>query len=281
MTCHIICGPTACGKSDFASSIENANIINGDSLQLYSDLSVLTARPKDDQSHQFLYGFLKPYEQINVMQWMRMVEQCIKTSYESDRIPVIVGGTGFYLSVLLNGISYIPEIPKNISTEVRQLTDQDLRDESQKLDPNICKVLKDRQRIQRALMVYKATNRSIFDWQNDPKIKLPYSFKVTYFDFSGEILNQRINERFLKMTQTGALLEVEKLMNEYEEHQILRLPIARAIGFKEIYMHLSKLISKDEMIKLGQEKTRQYAKRQITWFKKQKDTFHNIILPSA
>ena len=266
MTCIIVYGPTASGKSGYALSIPNANIINGDSLQTYADLEILTARPEPEQSHHYLYGFLPPDVQENVMLWRKRVAACIEEAYQSGRTPVVVGGTGFYLDVLVNGIALIPPVSESTLQDVRHLSDDDLQRRADQLDERILRQLKDRQRIQRAVSVQLATGISIFDWQATPKDHLPYHFTLCPIILDKELLSSRINARFEQMIESGAIEEVEYLKNKHPES--LNFPIARALGFKEIWRYLDGTLSKKDMIERGQQKTRQYAKRQLTWFRK-------------
>jgi len=263
MTCTIIYGPTASGKSDYALSIPNADIINGDSLQSYADLEILTARPATDLPHHYLYGFLASDIQDNVMTWRERVAKQIDKSYAKNRTPVIVGGTGFYLNILINGIATIPPIPNNILEEVRALSEEELRLKADQLDKNILQRLKDPQRIARAICVHLATGTSIFDWQNTPKNYLPYQFSLSPMVIDKQTLHMRINKRFEQMIAQGAIEEVATVKEQ--KPNSIHLPIARALGFKEIWAYLDGQLSKEQMIEQGQLKTRQYAKRQMTW----------------
>lgn len=264
MTCIVIYGPTACGKSDYALTIPNADIINGDSLQSYTDLRILTARPDPTLPHHYLYGFLPPSYQDNVISWRNRVAECIDSAYKKDRTPVIVGGVGFYLNVLIHGIAAIPPISEDILQEVRNLSDEALWRQADQLDKRILIRLKDKQRIQRAVCVQLSTNKSLFDWHSTSKDCLPYDFDLRPIIMDKQILHMRINQRFEQMITQGAIEEVACLK---EKHSLSDdLPIARALGFKEIWAYLDGTLSKKEMIELGQQKTRQYAKRQVTWF---------------
>lgn len=263
MTCIVIYGPTASGKSDSALTISNADIINGDSLQSYADLKILTARPDPTLPHHYLYGFLSPDYQDNVMSWRNRVATCIDNAYASGRIPVIVGGTGFYLNILINGIAVIPPVSEDIIQEVRGFSDEALFLKADQLDERILQRLKDPQRIGRAVCVHLATGKSLFDWHNAPKDCLPYKFDLRPLTIEKELLHTRINTRFEQMINQGAIEEVEQLKEKFP--LAVDSPIARALGFKEILAYLNGQLSKEQMIELGQLKTRQYAKRQLTW----------------
>lgn len=264
MTCIVIYGPTASGKSDYALTIPNADIINGDSLQSYADLQILTARPDPTVPYHYLYGFLPPDHQDDVMSWRNRVVACIDNAYAAGRTPVVVGGTGFYLNILINGIAVIPPVPEDIIQEVRGLSDEALRLRADQLDTRILQSLKDRQRISRAVCVHLATGRSLFDWQNAPKDRLPYKFDLRPITIEKNILHMRINTRFEQMIEQGAIEEVAQLKEVFPSSQ--DLPISRALGFKEILAYLEGHLTKEQMIQQGQLKTRQYAKRQLTWF---------------
>ena len=266
MNCIVIYGPTASGKSDYALTIPNADVINGDSLQSYSDLQILTARPDPNLPHHYLYGLLSSDCQDNVMLWRNRVAECIDKAYASGRTPVIVGGTAFYLNVLINGIAIIPAIPENITEQIRNLSDEDLYMQADELDEQILKRLKDRQRIQRAVSVHLATGESIFSWHNTPKDVLPYNFSLHPVLMDKQLLQARINQRFEQMLSQGAIEEVAQLKEK--QPTSINWPIARALGFKEIWAYLDGQLSKSQMIEQGQLKTRQYAKRQTTWLSK-------------
>lgn len=263
MTCIVVYGPTACGKSDYALTMPNADIINGDSLQSYSDLKILTARPDPALPHHYSYGFLPHDHQDNVMSWRNRVAECIDNAYQKGRTPVIVGGTGFYLNILINGIAVIPPVSEHIIQEVRALSDEALWLQADQLDIRILQRLKDRQRIQRAVCVHLTTGQSIFDWHDAPKDCLPYAFDLHPIIIGKELLHTRINQRFEQMIAQGAIEEVVTL--KARDSLSVDAPIARALGFKEIWAYLDGTLSKKEMIELGQQKTRQYAKRQMTW----------------
>lgn len=263
MTCIVVYGPTACGKSDYALTIPNADIINGDSLQSYVDLQILTARPDPTLPHHYAYGFLQPEFQDNVMSWKTRVAERIDAAYASGRTPVVVGGTGFYLNILINGIASIPLVPENIIKEVRSLSEEALHLRANQLDASILQRLQDRQRIQRAVCVHQATGQSIFNWQNAPRDRLPYEFDLQFITIDKQLLHARINQRFEQMVTQGAIEEVARLK---EKSTLLsNLPITNALGFKEIWAYLDGRLTKEQMIELGQQKTRQYAKRQMTW----------------
>lgn len=197
------------------------------------------------------------------MAWRNRVGTCIENAYKAGRTPVIVGGTGFYLNTLINGIAVIPPVPENIIQEVRGLSDEALRLQADQLDFRILQRLKDRQRIQRAVCVHLATGKALFDWHDEPKECLPYVFDLRPIIIDKQILHARIHKRFEQMITQGAIEEVAKIRETYTPSE--NLPIANALGFKEIWAYLDGTLSKKEMIELGQLKTRQYAKRQTTW----------------
>lgn len=263
MSCIVIYGPTASGKSDYALTIPNADIINGDSLQSYADLQILTARPDPSLPHHYLYGSLPSNSQDSVMSWRNRVAERIQNAYASGRTPVVVGGTGFYLNVLIHGIAVIPSIPEEIIREVRSLSEEALFLRADQLDTRILQRLKDRQRIQRAVCVHLATDKPLFDWHNAPKDCLPYIFSLHPVIIDKQVLHTRINQRFEQMIEQGAIEEVARLKENFPLS--INSPIANALGFKEIWAYLDGQSSKEQMIALGQRKTRQYAKRQMTW----------------
>lgn len=276
----LVTGPTASGKSRWAMEWaleQGAEIINADSMQLYSHLPILTACPSpEDYDHlpHHLYGVLEGQQQGSVGWWVQACHRAIEGVRGRGNIPCVVGGTGLYLHGLTHGLSPIPEIPKEIRERIRQeaqlygidsfyehVCQQDplVRD---KLQPH------DLQRLTRALEVMTATNRSFFEWQGEPRQKSSYSFQRYILAPERSVLYDRINRRFLQMIEQGAIEEVKTL---YQDADLLSSssPILRAVGVKEIGAYLRDDLSKDEMIERSQQATRHYAKRQMTWLRTQ------------
>lgn len=260
-----IVGPTASGKSDFAINLaqeKHGEIINADSLQVYRDLQILSARPTQDQMHDIphhLYGFLDCHTNCDAAQWANLCAQTIKDIEK----PLITGGTGMYIKVLTEGIHDIPPIPPDIQTQVRHM---DINEVKAKLKE--CP-FSDSQRMRRALCVQLATGKPLSYFYTQPKRQFLTDPFTTYFiNPPRAVLHQRCADRFCKMIQTGAIEEVQNLMAKNPTGNVLQ-----AIGIKEISAYLDGTITKQQMMELAVTATRQYAKRQITWFKNQLKSF--------
>ena len=276
----IISGPTASGKSDLAKKISgkiNAIIINADSMQIYNELPILSSQPSPDDITTFdhaLYSIL-PYDQTSsVMDWLNLARDEIERARESEKIPVIVGGTGFYISSLINGINSIPEITDEIKDEVREFYKKLDKDEFIKNlidlgDINYIRLSKlDPQRLTRRMEVLKQTGKNLDWWQNQDKN--PFYKKENFVHINlnpdREKLYQNCNERLNLMFENGALEEVEEFMKLSPKDD---LPITKTIGYFEIRDYLKGLIDKEEALSRACQKTRNYAKRQLTWFRNQ------------
>lgn len=273
---YIIGGPTAGGKSDFALDLArrvDGEIINGDSMQLYSHLHVLTARPRDTQGvPHHLYGVLEGDQISSLGWWYETVCKVIQDIQNRGKTPIVVGGTGLYLRALTQGLSPIPEIPAAIRQEVRHLA-QTMSEENFfemviREDPKMKDVLhqNDTQRLTRALEVVRTTKVSIQDCQGQPKKIIDVDYQYFVILPLRELLYQRIDDRFVWMIENGALLEVEDLLNKNINAQS---PILKAVGVPELGDYLKGRISLDQAIALGQQSSRRYAKRQTTWFTRQ------------
>jgi tRNA dimethylallyltransferase len=276
----IIGGPTASGKSHLAVELAdciNGEIINGDSMQLYAHLPILTAQPLFPQPiPHHLYSVLTGCE-INSQTssaawWYTTACGIIKNILERGRIPIITGGTGLYLHALSHGLSLIPEIPESIRLDVRHqvltLDKKKFFDMVTAEDP----LMKDRvnlndsQRLARALEVIRTTRLSIVHyWQNRKKI---IDLNTQYYVVMPPrpVLYERINRRFTVMVKQGALEEVRNLLKLDISSCS---PLLKAIGVLELKAFLEGTITLDKAIQQGQQSTRHYAKRQITWFSKQ------------
>lgn len=276
----IVTGPTASGKSMWALewALEHgAEIINADSMQLYEHLPILTACPSQEDHHRVphhLYGVLRAKQLGSVGWWVQECHAVIEDVHKRGKIPCVVGGTGLYLQGLTQGLSPIPEIPQEIRDRVRHEAQVQGPDSFYEYvcsqDPLVRGKLQphDVQRLTRALEVMLATERSFFDWQNEPRQKFPYSFQRYILAPERSVLYDRINERFLRMIERGAIDEVRALLQN-EEFIHPQSPILRAVGVKEIAAYLRNEITREEMVELGQQATRRYAKRQMTWLRTQ------------
>ena len=279
----IICGPTASGKSSFAQKLaqkKNAVIINADSLQVYKELPLLTAQPTEKDQQEIphkLYAFLNPFEPFSVAKWMACITQEIKKAKEENKIPILVGGTGFYIKALTEGLSPIPIIPPSIREEIEQTQKKKgidfLYKKLQKQDPTVALKLMptDTQRIIRALEVIQETGQSISYWQSQPKIQpLEDRFQTILILPPRKELYQNCDIRFEKMIQQGALEEVKNFIKKYPLYpQQKNQGVTKAIGFEQLTDFIEGRVSLEHAIEKAKTLTRNYAKRQITWFKHQ------------
>ena len=278
---YIICGPTASGKSDLAIEQALANngvIINADSQQVYKDLPILTACPSmvdmEKVSHK-LYGFFEGYRRMDAALWLSYVTKEIKEVFAQGKTPYVVGGTGFYIKALTEGLSVIPSVPLNIRIQVRKegikAKNEYLYNIVKKYDPDLAARISpsDRQRMLRGIEVYRGTGVPLSAWQRNKKIRpLPeVDFDINIVDYEMPVLEERIKLRTEKMLEMGVVDEVKKLLSlGYDE---TRAPIFKVIGVATIRKYLNGEYSIDEMKKELVLLTRQYAKRQRTFFRTQ------------
>lgn len=265
--CLIIAGPTASGKSWLAEELIrplNGAIINGDSMQVYKGLEVITAQPLHGV-HYRLYGVLSPYKQCSVAWWREQAMKEMESAHSKEKLPIIVGGSGLYIKALTEGLSKIPEIPVETRQQVRQSCEEHgveaIYAKLKDVDPVVAAKLKpqDKQRILRAYEVILATGRSLLEWQEESIGPAPYQFLTVLVLPPKSELDQRIAERFSHMVANGAIEEVRKL--EGNPH--------KAIGVPEIQKYLSGEYTLEQAIEKSVIASRQLAKRQGTWFRNQ------------
>ena len=281
---HIICGPTASGKSARALNLartKNGVIINCDSLQIYEDLPILTARPTPVDMAEIphrLYGFFKPDMQCTAGAWRQMVMLEIRSAFEKNQTPILCGGTGFYIKALLEGLSPIPEIPDEVRLVTQDLMDrlgpENFHAALKEKDPVMAERLhpNDRQRTMRAFEVLAHTGESLAEWQKLPKIEpdedLLFAIEIVLPD--REKLYENCNTRFVKMVEMGAAEEVRDFDDKIMAGKIPEdSPVTRALGFRPLQHHVQGEIDIETAIILAQNETRHYAKRQVTWFQNQ------------
>ncbi len=278
----LIAGPTASGKSALALEIaraEGRTIVNADSMQVYSVLRVLTARPGPDEAAaapHLLYGHVHPTRAYSTGEWLRDVEDLIESGTFERRSPVFVGGTGLYFKALTEGLSQMPEIPPVIRERWRGRLAQDgprrVHAVLAERDPDAAAVLRpaDGQRIVRALEVLDASGRSILDWQakRDAPLVDAASARLIVVEPDREWLGRRIEQRFASMVEEGALEEVRALLALDPDPA---LPAMKAIGVRELREVLEGAATPAQAMDRAATVTRQYAKRQSTWFRNQLD----------
>jgi tRNA dimethylallyltransferase len=276
----LIAGPTASGKSALALALAERYggvIVNADSMQVYRDLRIITARPTAEEERHVphrLYGHVDAAENYSVGRWCQDVHAVLNELRAAEKLPILVGGTGLYFKVLTQGLSAVPPTPPEIRAAVRARCDAEgalvLHAELARRDPATAARLKpgDRMRIARALEVLEATGRSLSDWHRDgmPAL-LPAGDAVRVFlDVDRAELHRRIDARFDAMLAAGALEEVRALAARGLDPM---LPAMKAHGVPWLRRHLAGEISLAEAAEGGKADTRRYTKRQVTWFRHQ------------
>ena len=274
----LIAGPTASGKSDLAVELALALdrpsvVINADSAQVYSDLRVLSARPTEAEMRGIehrLFGEWDGAEPCSAADWAARAKREIEDSHLAGVLPILVGGTGLYIRTLLDGIAPVPPIKPGVREAVRALSVEDAYEALQQEDPARARALNpsDSNRIARALEVVRSTGKPLSHWQRQrvggigeaidlqPLILLP----------PREVLYERCDARFERMLENGAVEEVETLLGRKLDPA---LPVMRAIGVSDIASLLRGERSREEVCARGKQATRNYAKRQYTWFRRQ------------
>jgi tRNA dimethylallyltransferase len=280
----LIAGPTASGKSALAIALAQKTggiVINADSMQVYRDLRVITARPTVDEEaavpHR-LYGHVDAAVNFSAGSWVADAAKVLAEARAQNHLPVFVGGSGLYFKALTRGLSAVPPIPPEIRDGVRARLERDgveaLHAELRQRDPASAERLKprDRTRIARALEVVEATGRSLTDWHREglPPLLPPGEFSALFLSPDREQLYSRIDARFDAMLKAGALEEVASLAARNLDPL---LPAMKAHGVPALIRHLKGEITLDEAAAIGRADTRHYAKRQFTWFRHQLPEF--------
>jgi tRNA dimethylallyltransferase len=276
----LIAGPTASGKSALALGLAERHrgvIINADSMQVYRDLRIITARPSvedEGRAQHLLYGHVDAAENYSVGRWCQDVRAALDEAHSAGRLPILVGGTGLYFKALTQGLSAVPPTPPDIRAAVRARCESEgvtaLHAELARRDPAMAARLKpgDRMRIARALEVLEATGRSLADWHRDgmPAILDPDHALKIFLDVDREELRRRIDTRFDAMLAAGALEEVRALAARRLDPM---LPAMKAHGVPWLRRHLGGEIGLEAAAEGGKQDTRRYTKRQVTWFRHQ------------
>ena len=278
----VICGPTASGKT--ALSIELAKQINGeivsaDSMQIYKYMDIGSAKPFQEEMQgikHYLIDFVEPNKRYSVAEYKKDAKECIRKIIEKGKIPIVVGGTGLYIDSLIYEIEYNDiEIDQEYRRKLEEQADIEGLSElykkaceidekaMEKISPN------DKKRILRILEIYHDTGKTKTELEKESRQKdIEYDYKVFAINMDREILYNRINDRVDIMIRNGLIDEVENLLKRYDE-----FPTAmQGLGYKEVRDYLENKLSKEEMIEKIKQETRRYAKRQLTWFRKKKNT---------
>ena len=274
----LIAGPTASGKSSFAIEIAEKTggaIINADAQQVYSGWNILTARPPEQdllRCQHYMYGHVAMDQPYSVGTWLREIEQQLKHCAKHGERPIIVGGTGLYFTALTQGLADIPQIPAS----VRQQADQMVQEQGRNIFAERLKVsdpdtyakidIQNPMRTQRAWEVFTATGIGLSKWQSNQKAPLIPESHAHLISLTSDTdwLNARIDKRFDLMIDQGALDECRIAMDNWWDET---LPSCKAIGAKELILHLKGDLSLTDAVEAAKLQSRRYAKRQRTWFR--------------
>ncbi len=274
----VIGGPTASGKSALALALAEefgGTVINADAMQVYRELAILTARPTPAETKRVphrLYGVLSARVRCTAARWRTMALAAIATAQRKERLPIVVGGTGLYLKALMEGLAPVPEVPSEVRAEARarhtKLGAEAFHAELAGLDPAMAKRLKpgDTQRVLRAWEVISATGRSLALFQKIPPARTPLWFVPIRLLTPRDALYAACDERCRRMLEAGALDEVKALLAMKLDPD---LPAMKAVGVRELAAYLAGEVSRDQALAKFQQVTRNYAKRQLTWFRHQ------------
>ncbi|HEU0135186.1 MAG TPA: tRNA (adenosine(37)-N6)-dimethylallyltransferase MiaA [Allosphingosinicella sp.] len=272
----LIAGPTASGKSELALIFAEAaggTVINADSAQVYSDLRIVSARPTPEDEARAphrLYGYRDGAEACSAAEWASDARRAVESVHASGGVPFLVGGTGLYIRTLIDGIAPVPEIDPAIREAVRSFSVAHNHAALEREDPAAAARLRpsDSTRVARALEVVRSTGRPLADWQKERSGGIKDEVELAPLILLPERgqLYARCDERFEKMMAEEGVEEVRSLL-ERELNPLL--PVMRAIGVREIAAWLRGEMSREEALAAGRTATRQYAKRQYTWFSRQ------------
>ena len=274
----VVTGPTGSGKSEVAVSLAkefNGELICSDSMQVYRQMDVGTAKPSLQEQnliphHQL--DLINPDENYSAGQYARDTSRIINNILERGRLPILVGGTGLYYRALMYGISKIPPVPESLRKEITGWQQEHgtayCHKQLQKYDPEGAELLhpNDTTRILRSLEVVLSTGKSIYSYQREqPFGAAHYAFHAVAFNWDRNELYKRINKRTLSMLGSGWLTEVEMLLNRYSPE----LKPMQSIGYREVVQYLQNNLKWGAMVEEIQKRTRQFAKRQLTWFRRE------------
>lgn len=295
-TVHIIAGPTASGKS--ALAIKRAHeldgeIVNCDSRQIYNELPILSAQPSEAdkaQAPHHLYGILHPNDTCSAGSWREMAMPIIEDILERGATPIITGGNGLYIKTLIEGLSPIPDVPDDIRAAAvarqAELGNPAFHAELEKRDPETAAKYHPMHtaRLIHAWEILEATGKPLAYWQSLPKSAPPddWVFNITIVMPDRENLYARCDARFEQMLEQGAMEELESFDRKVETGEISPDSVLiKTVGATALRAWRDGRITRDDAVKLAQTETRQYAKRQTTWFKNQMKDRDVTVLESA
>ena len=274
----VICGPTASGKTSLSIEVAkkiDGEIISCDSMQIYKKMNIGTAKPTVEEMQgipHYMLDFVLPSERYSVADFKEAATDRIEDILKREKVPIIVGGTGLYVDALTKNITY-PEIEidleyrKQLEELIKENGLESLYEEAKKIDEKAMQTISknDKKRIMRVLEIYHQTGKTKTQLESESRLSPPpYEYIVFAINMEREKLYERINKRVDIMIDQGLIEEVKALTKKYEE-----FPTAmQGLGYKEVVSYLKKEITKEEMIEKLKMETRRYAKRQLTWFRK-------------
>lgn len=289
MSLVVISGPTASGKSHLADWVHgkfSAKIINADSIQIYDALPILTAQPEDlkNTGHKYsLYATFQYDNKCTVAKWVELAIKEITETISSKKIPILVGGTGLYIKALLEGMVNIPDVDESIRDQIRSMFytmgKEKFYTSLLERDPGVAAKVhaNDTTRMIRAMEVFEQTGKSILSFKAEKK-KL-YDGQVLHLSLcpERETLYQWCEERFDKMLKVGAVEEVAEFGRATNAlDRDFKYPVEYALGYSEISKYINGRMSLDDAKVLAKQKTRNYAKRQMTWFRHQFSEYESV-----
>ncbi len=278
----VICGPTASGKTGLSIELAKkikGEIVSADSMQIYQEMDIGTAKPTQEEKQgitHYVMDFVSPEERYSVADYKKEAKKAIKEIIAKGKIPIVVGGTGLYIDSLIYEIEY-PSIEfdenyrRNLEERVQKEGLETLYKEAKETDPLAIQKIsqKDEKRILRILEIYHATGKTKTEQEIESRKKpLEYDYQVYGLRWDRELLYQRINKRVDQMLQQGLIEEVKGILKKHD-----KFPTAmQGLGYKEVVQFLKGDTTEEEMIEKIKMETRRYAKRQMTWFRKNKQT---------
>lgn len=280
-TVIVIGGPTASGKSNLAVELAkriDGEIISADSMQIYKDMNIGTAKVTEQEKQgikHYMLDIISPEERYNVSTYKKEAEKKIEEILAKGKVPIIVGGTGLYIDTLVYGIEFqeeeVDEEYRRVLNEIAEKEGlEKLYQKAVKIDPEAMKKisLNDRKRIIRVLEIYHKTGKTKTEQEKESrKNEVKYNYKVFAITMDREKLYKRIENRVDQMIEEGLIEEVKELKKKYS-----KFPTAmQGLGYKEVVEYLENRISFEDMIENLKKETRHYAKRQLTWFRKNKE----------
>ena len=279
---YVIGGPTASGKSKLAVELAkkvNGEIISADSMQIYKEMNIGTAKVNKEEMQgvqHYLVDFVSPDERYSVSNFKKDAEKAIEEILEKGKTPIVVGGTGLYIDSLIYGIEFQnEEVDLEYREKLNKIADEkgleSLYKKAQEIDPEAMKKISinDRKRIIRVLEIYHKTGKTKTEQElQSRKNEVKYEYKVFAITMDREKLYERIEKRIDFMIEQGLIEEAKQILEKYHT-----FPTAmQGLGYKEVVEYLEGSCTKEEMIEKIKKETRHYAKRQLTWFRKNKET---------